>query len=295
MAQRPEFLEFRIDATDDVTLGALRWPGLLGTATIVVVHGITSNAWVWDPVAHHLAGGAEIIALDLRGRGRSFDAPGPFGIRRHADDVAAVIEQLGSPALVVGHSMGAFVALMAAERHPDVVSDVVLVDGGTPLPRPTGPDVDLDAVLDSTLGPGIERITTTWPDRVSYQAMWASHPAFVDGISPDLERNLLAELVAVDGGFRVGVSEAAVRQDGRDLLADDEVRTLLDRRRERTTIVRAEFGMFGEPPGFIPPEERDRYPQHHWVEGPGLNHYTVMNSSNGAALVADAVRQNLTP
>jgi pimeloyl-ACP methyl ester carboxylesterase len=296
MAQRPEFMEFSLD---DVTLGALRWPGLLGTPTIVAVHGITSNAWVWDPIAHHLAGGAEIIALDLRGRGRSFDTPGPFGIRQHADDVAAVIAQLGSPALVVGHSMGAFVALLAAERHADVVSGVVLVDGGTPLPRPTGPDVDLDAVLDSVLdamlGPGIERISTIWPDRVSYQAMWASHPAFVDGISPDLERNLLAELVAVHGGFRVGVSEAAVRRDGRDLLADDEIRTLLDRRAERTTIVRAEFGMFGEPPGFISPDERDRYPQHRWIEGPGLNHYTVMNSSNGATLVADAVRQNLAP
>ncbi len=291
MAQRPEFLEFRVDGA---TIGALRWPGLLGTSTIVAVHGITSNAWAWDPIAHHLAGGAELIALDLRGRGRSFDAPGPFGIRRHADDVAEVIAQLGAPALVVGHSMGAFVALMAIERHPDIVSDVVLVDGGTPLPRPTGPDVDLDAVLDSTLGPGIERITTTWPDRVSYQAMWASHPAFVDGISPDLERNLLTELVDADGGFRVAVSEAAVRQDGRDLLADDEVRTLLDRRGERTTIVRAEFGMFGEPPGFITPEERDRLSQHRWVEATGLNHYTVMNSSRGAALVADAVRQNLT-
>lgn len=291
MAQRPEFLEFRVD---DVTLGALRWPGLLGTSTIVAVHGITSNAWSWDPVAHHLGGGAEIVALDLRGRGRSFDAVGPFGIRRHADDVAAVIGQLGAPALVVGHSMGAFVALMAAERHPEIVSNVVLVDGGTPLPRPMGPDVDLDAVLDSTLGPGIERITTTWPDRVSYEMMWASHPAFVDGISPDLERNLLTELVEVDGGFRVAVSEAAVRQDGRDLLADHEIRTLLDRRDERTTIVRAEFGMFGEPPGFIPPEERNRYPQHRWVEAQSLNHYTVMNSSNGATLVADAIRQNLT-
>jgi pimeloyl-ACP methyl ester carboxylesterase len=290
MAQRPEFLEFRVD---HAMLGALRWPGLLGTSTIVAVHGITSNAWAWDPVAHHLAGGAQIVALDLRGRGRSFDAPGPFGIRRHADDVAAVIAQLGAPALVVGHSMGAFVALMAAERHPDIVSDVVLVDGGTPLPRPTGPDVDLDAVLDSTLGPGIERITTTWPDRVSYQAMWASHPAFVDGISPDLERNLLTELVNVDGGFRVAVSEAAVRQDGRDLLVDDEVRTLLDRRHEQTTIVRAEFGMFGEPPGFITPEERDRSPQHRWVEATGLNHYTVMNSSKGAALVADTIRPKL--
>jgi pimeloyl-ACP methyl ester carboxylesterase len=291
MARRPEFLEFHVG---DVTLGALRWPGLLGTSTIVAVHGITSNAWAWDPVAHHLAGGAEVIALDLRGRGRSFDVAGPFGIRQHADDVAAVIVQLGGPVVVVGHSMGAFVALMAAERHPDSVSDVVLVDGGTPLPRPIGADVDFDAVLDASLGPGIDRITTPWPDRVSYQAMWASHPAFVDGIGPDLERNLLTELIEVDGGFRLAVSESAVRQDGRELLADDEVRTLLDRRGEPTVIVRAEFGMFGVPPGFVSTGERDRYPQHRWVEATGLNHYTVMNSSQGASLVADAVRQSLT-
>lgn len=290
MAQRPEFLEFHVG---DVTLGALRWPGLLGTPTLVAVHGITSNAWAWDPMAHHLAGGAEIIALDLRGRGMSLDADAPFGIRQHADDVAGVIGQLGGSAYVVGHSMGAFVALMVADRHPETVRDVILIDGGTPLPCPTGPNVDIDAVLDLTLGSAIERITTTWPDRVSYQAMWASHPAFVDGISTDLERNLLAELIEVDGGFRAAVNEAAVRQDGRELLVDDAVRTLLARRLEPTTIVRAEFGMMGGPPGFIAPEERDRYPQHRWIEAAGLNHYTVMNSTNGAALVAEAVRQNL--
>ncbi len=290
MSQRPEFLEFHVD---DVTLGALRWPGLLGTPTLVAVHGIASNAWAWDPMAHHLAGGAEIIALDLRGRGMSLDADPPFGIRRHADDIAAVIEQLGQPAFLVGHSMGASVALMVADRHLGAVRDVILVDGGTPLPCPPGPNVDIDAVLDLTLGPAIERITTVWPDRVSYQASWASHPAFVDGISPDLERNLLAELIEVEGGFRAAVSEDAVRQDGRELLVNDEVRTLLARRVQQTTIVRAEFGMMGAPPGFITPEERDRYPQHRWIEAAGLNHYTVMNSPNGAALVAEAVRQNL--
>ena len=78
--------------------------------------------------------------------------------------------------------------------------------------------------------------------------MWASHPAFVGGISPDLERNLLAELDPVDGGFRIAVSEAAVRVDGRELLADNEIRTLLDEHAEPTTIVRAEFGMSASHP-----------------------------------------------
>jgi pimeloyl-ACP methyl ester carboxylesterase len=288
VAQRPEFLEF---AARDARLGALRWPGLLGTPTVVAVHGITSNAWVWDPLAHHLLGGAQIVAVDLAGRGRSYKVGGPYGLRRHADDIATVIEALGEPVRLVGHSMGAFVALLVAEARPDLVLDVICVDGGTPLAAPR--DGDVAAAVDDMFGAAVTRVATVWADRVSYQAMWASHPAFVDGISPDLERNLLADLIEVDGGFRSAVDTSAVVADATDLLGDDHVRGLLDRRSAPTTIVRAEFGMLGAPPAFIPPEVRDRYPQHRWVEAPGLNHYTVLNSSAGAGLVADAIRRNL--
>jgi pimeloyl-ACP methyl ester carboxylesterase len=289
MAKRPEFTGFDVEG---VTLGALRWAGISGAPTIVAVHGITANAWAWDPLAHHLAGAAEIVAVDLRGRGRSHEARGPYGMRQHADDIAAVIDQIGGPLVLVGHSMGAYVVQMTAERHPAAVRDLVLVDGGTALPRP--PDEQADAALDAGLGPVMERLRTIWPDRVSYQAMWAQHPAFVDGITPDLERNLLADLIEVDGGFRTAVNEDAVRHDGGELLLDDEVRTLLDRRQQPVTIVRAEFGMFGTPPPFIPADLRDRYPQHRWIEAAGLNHYTAMNSSAGASLIADALRDALT-
>lgn len=289
MAQRPEFLEFDVGGA---TLGALSWSGLLGTPTIVAIHDVTANAWTWDPVAHHLAGGARVVAIDLRGRGRSYTTPGPFGLHQHADDVAAVIEQLGAPVIVTGHSMGASVALLTAERHPSKVSDLVLVDGGPPLPRLRGEDTD--AALDRALGSAIERLLTTWPDRVSYHAMWAQHPAFVDGIGPDLERNLLADLIEVDGGFRTAVDETAVRVDGAELFADDDTRTALDRRTSPVTIVRAEFGAMGGPPPFIGADVRDRHPEHHWIEGTGLNHYTILSSSAGAALVADALRNALT-
>ena len=289
MAARAEFVDFDVEGA---TLGALRWAGLGGAPTVVAVHGITSNAWVWDPLAHHLAGAAELIAVDLRGRGRSVDAPTPYGIGQHAADIASIVEQIGGPLVLVGHSMGAFVVEMVAERRPELVRDLLLVDGGAPLAEP--PDGDVDVALEELLGPGLERIRTVWPDRVSYHSMWASHPAFGDGISPDLERNLLADLVEVEGGFRTAVDEGAVRTDGRDMLADPEVRTLLDRRHRPTTIVRAEFGMLGGPPPFIADDLPSRYPQHHWIEAPGLNHYTVLNSATGAALVAQTLREILT-
>jgi len=296
MPTRPEFLSFDVGGPDQpASLGALAWAGISGAPTVLAVHGITANAWAWDPVAHHLHGAGRVVALDLRGRGRSFEAPGPFGIRRHADDVADVVDRLGGPVTLVGHSMGAFVVEMTAERHPGLVDDVILVDGGAPLPLPQPPpatDAEIDALLDASLGPAIERLRTVWPDRVTYHAMWAQHPAYVDGIGPDLERNLLADLVEVDGGFRTAVDETAVRVDGRDLLADHEVRTLLDRR-PPTTIVRAEFGLFGEPPPLIPDDVRARYAGHRWVEATGLNHYTVITSPEGAALVADTIRSSL--
>lgn len=288
MAQRAEFIDFTLDGA---TLGALRWAGLDGAPTVVALHGITSNAWAWDPLAHHLAGAAHLVAIDLRGRGRSYDASGPFGIAQHADDAASIVEQLGGPLVLVGHSMGAYVVEMVAEQRPELVRDIVLVDGGAPLAAPA--DGDVDAALDRLLGPGIDRIRTVWPDRVSYQSMWAGHPAFADGISPDLERNLLADLIEVHGGFRTAVSENAVRADGHDLLANARVRTLLDRREPSTTIIRAEFGMLGGPPPFVADDVRARYPQHRWIEAPGLNHYTVVNSATGAALVARTVRDIL--
>ena len=303
MAQQAEFVEFTVDeqsgdeqsgdeqSGDGATLGALRWPGLDGAPTVVAVHGITSNAWAWDPLAHHLAGAAHLVAVDLRGRGRSYDAPAPYGIAQHAADIASIVEQLGGPLVLVGHSMGAYVVEMVAEQRPELVRDIVLIDGGAPLAAAADGDVDL--ALDRMLGPGIERIRTVWPDRVSYHSMWAGHPAFTEGISSDLERNLLADLIEVDGGFRTAVSEAAVRTDGHDLLADAQVRTLLDRRRQPTTIIRAEFGMLGGPPPFVTDDVRSRYPQHRWIEAAGLNHYTIINSATGAALVARTIRDIL--
>ena len=295
MSARPEFLSFDVGNGDArTTIGALSWEGNLGAPTIITAHGITANAWAWDPVAHHLEGAAHVVALDLRGRGRSYQAAGPFGLRRHADDVADVIAQLDGPLLVAGHSMGAAVALMATKRHRALVHRVVLVDGGPPLSRPAVPGTDVDALLESLLGPAIERLRTVWPDRVTYHAMWAQHPAYVDGIGPDLERNLLADLVEVDGGFRTAVSEPAVLEDARDLLADNEIRSLLADAEQPATLVRAEFGMFGAPPPVIPDDISESFPQHRWIDGPGLNHYTVLGSPAGARLVADTIRHALT-
>ena len=108
--------------------------------------------------------------------------------------------------------------------------DVLLVDGGAPLP---GSPPAATSTQRSTRR-SARRSTAcapTWPDRVVVPRRCGRNTRrSAEGISIDLERNLLADLVEVDGGFRTAVDEAAVRIDGRELLVDDEVRSLLDRR-----------------------------------------------------------------
>lgn len=284
--------EIRV-AVGDTELGALRWPCPHATSTVVAIHGITANAWSWAAVASQLDGVVCLVAIDLRGRGTSSAAPGPYGIRQHADDVAAVIEQLDLGRVVItGHSMGAVVALLTAERHPALIADVVLVDGGVALPVPDG--ADPQELLDRTLGPAIERLHQTWPNRMAYRAMWERHPAFAGGITPDIERYVLADLVEVDGSFRSSVSEEAVRFDGAELLTDPEIRSAFDRRQEPLRIIRAELGVLAVPPPLIPVDYETLYPQHGWTTVAGSNHYDVLIGESGASTVADQLSAAVT-
>lgn len=98
----------------------------------VLVHGLASNARLWDGVGDRLAElGHASIAVDLRGHGQSSKPDVGYDFATMADDLSAVIDQaLGRPAVIAGQSWGGNVVLEFARRHPDLVSGIVCVDGG---------------------------------------------------------------------------------------------------------------------------------------------------------------------
>jgi pimeloyl-ACP methyl ester carboxylesterase len=100
---------------------------------VVLVHGLASNARLWDGVGEHLAaGGHRVAALDLRGRGRSDRPDGGYDLATVADDVRLAIDALGmARPLVAGQSWGGNVAVELAWAHPGAVSAIACVDGGT--------------------------------------------------------------------------------------------------------------------------------------------------------------------
>lgn len=116
-----------------------------GAATpVLLVHGLASNARLWDGVAAELAClGHPSVAVDQRGHGHSEAPDEGYDFGTLAADLLAVMDATGlQRAIVVGQSWGANVVLELADRHPGRVAGVVCVDGGFGSLRDGLPDWD---------------------------------------------------------------------------------------------------------------------------------------------------------
>jgi pimeloyl-ACP methyl ester carboxylesterase len=99
-----------------------------GNARLLFVHGWQADHAVWNDVIADLGAGTRSVAVDLRGGGASSGARGPYNLQRYADDLRELIDALGiRPVVVVGHSMGATVALRLAIDAPELISGLILI------------------------------------------------------------------------------------------------------------------------------------------------------------------------
>lgn len=94
--------------------------------TLLFLHGIGGNSRNWEAQLAHFAPRYKAAAWDARGYGETGGAVERFG--QFADDAAAVISALGSPAHVVGLSMGGRIALDLAARYPKHVKSLTLAN-----------------------------------------------------------------------------------------------------------------------------------------------------------------------
>jgi pimeloyl-ACP methyl ester carboxylesterase len=103
----------------------------IGDPPMLFVHGYTCDSHDWSWQLPHFAAEHRVIALDLRGHGRSSTPDSGFEPRVFAADVARLLEQLGcAPVVAVGHSLGALVVSALAVEHPDMIQALVAVDPG---------------------------------------------------------------------------------------------------------------------------------------------------------------------
>ncbi|GGB64926.1 alpha/beta hydrolase [Knoellia flava TL1] len=285
-------------AVHDLTPGATR----VDVPVVLALHGITANGLAWQTLAdelvrRHGVGGVRVLAPDLRGRAASRGVPGPYGIATHAADTSAIASAFGGHPVLVGHSMGAFVAASAAAKDPDRYRALVLVDGGLGFPVPAGRDVD--AALSAVIGPAMTRLSMVFDSPDDHLAFWRRHPAvgpLLDGPTGLwLRRYLDHDLVEGPDGWRSSCMLEAVRADGRDVLVDPDTLAAATRAVEAgvpTELLWASRGLLDEPQGLydegrlralaLPPTLRTS-------EVPDSNHYSVILEPAAITRLADTV------
>lgn len=263
------------------------WPG--DGPLVIAAHGITANALAWGAAARLLAGRVRLAAPDLRGRAHSAHLPGPFGMAAHAADLVAIADHLGERQVtLVGHSMGGFVVTATANRHPDRVESVLLIDGGVPLALPPG--VDVDTALYATIGPAMQRLSMTFPTITDYEVFFRKNPAIGRNWSPDLAAYVRrdytgeGEHARQDAGYRSSCNIDAVREDARDMLTAPAPYGF--------PLLWAPRGLMDEPVGLY------REEQLAGVDAeliPDVNHYTIVMNQRVADRIAETATRSGPP
>lgn len=274
---------------DGGELAVTRWPG--DGPPVIALHGITANSLAFTAVAEALPD-ADFHAPDLRGRAASAALPGPYGLTAHVRDVLALLDHLGRrQAVLLGHSMGAFVAALAAARHPERFPRVVLVDGGLGFPAPPG--TDIDTLLQAVIGPAMDRLSMTFEDREAYLEFFRAHPALGPHWSPQLAAYVDRDLTGRSPELRSSCVLDAVRADGADVLGDPEVLAAVHQPQVHGTLLWAERGLLDEPQALYDPArvaaaalDPDRMPTRCIGD---TNHYSILYPP-AAGEVAAAVR-----
>jgi pimeloyl-ACP methyl ester carboxylesterase len=184
---------------------ARRW-GAPDTPLLLCVPGLSANLTAFSAIAEHLASSArQVIAIDLRGTGRSqITSAGSYGMESHARDVLGIADAVGAQEFdLVGWSLGALVAVQVAVLDAARLRSVTLIDHAGPTdPAALVPVRDGLARLDMVVGD---------PQEYLDAARAAGH---VEPWSPfwdDYHRYELQE--HADGTWSPSTSRAAAEED----------------------------------------------------------------------------------
>ena len=116
-----------VEALGDVAVFDVAGPA--SAPTLLFLHGTRVTRAMWKPQVDDLADRYHVVTVDLPGHGVLADVP--FHFPRAVAVVRSVIDQTGGTALVIGQSLGGYVAMELAAAHPELVAGLVLCNSTT--------------------------------------------------------------------------------------------------------------------------------------------------------------------
>lgn len=129
----PHYKDLFFKSYDALTLYARDYSAAASAPTLICIPGLTRNSADFEELCESLAGGFRLLAVDLRGRGRSAIDPDPNNYHPaiYAQDIASLLDAEGiDSAIFIGTSLGGLVAMTLAAIRPQAVLGIVLNDVG---------------------------------------------------------------------------------------------------------------------------------------------------------------------
>lgn len=245
--------------------------------TILSIHGLTANCRCWGVLAESLAPKHKLVAMDLRGRGHSERPPSGYSIDYHCRDIKALLEDMGvERPVLMGHSLGAAIALGFGAKYPDGVDRIISVDGGGKLSK------EQNEKVFAGIKPSLERLGRTFPSLEAYLNLMKMAP-FLRPWSPVIETYFQYDVEEVDGGIRSRVHPEHIEEEVLNLKEMDASQAY-PKITCPVLILRAMEGMLAEDDILIPEETKEtmlrEIPNARCVDLEGTNHFSILFQPN---------------
>lgn len=196
-------------AGDGVEINLAIWEGT--GKPILCVHGITANCRCWEVMASTLVPQYRVMAMDLRGRGRSDRPDQGYSLDHHIRDINCLLDDLDIEKVVLmGHSLGAFIGLAFAAEYPDRTDRLILVDGGGDLSKE-----QMDKVF-SGIKPALDRLEMVFPSVEAYLKKMNEVP-YIQPWSPVIETYYRYEIEPTEGGVHTNIQPAHIQEEAANI------------------------------------------------------------------------------
>jgi pimeloyl-ACP methyl ester carboxylesterase len=217
------------------------------------------------------------LAMDLRGRGLSDKPPTGYSLQHHVGDLYGLLEDCGlSQAVLMGHSLGAYISLAFAAQYPGRVKRLILMDGGGQLSDEQWDQVNI------VIKPSLDRLGQVFPSFEEYVALLKAAP-ILQPWTPAIEAYFRYESEEVEGGVRSRINPEHIQEESRNMRQADPAE-YYPKISCPVLILRATDGILSPEDQVLPETAVERMLSQikdaRSVDVEGTNHYSILMQPN---------------